>query len=94
MPKVSDNEAQTTQDRTQQADREIRPEYYKTGADGKQHWDRAWERYREAWFVLNITKYVERYRDKEGLKDLYKARTYLNKLISLEELEEAERDTK
>jgi hypothetical protein len=51
----------------------------------QQHWDRAWDLYREAWFVLNITKYVERYRDKGGIDDLKKARHYLDKLIELEE---------
>lgn len=33
-------------------------------------------------FEGNIVKYITRYRHKDGLKDLYKARTYLNKLIS------------
>lgn len=33
----------------------------------------------------NIVKYVSRYLKKDGLKDLYKARDYLNKLIGLEE---------
>lgn len=61
------------------------PTHYKTNEkEGKQHWDRAWELYREAWFVLNITKYVERYRGKNGIKDLEKARHYLDKLIELE----------
>lgn len=50
----------------------------------EQHWDRMWKLYREAWFVGNITKYVERYRDKDGLKDLQKALHYLDKLIELE----------
>lgn len=54
---------------------------------GQEHWDRAWDKYREAWFVLNITKYVERYRSKDGLQDLLKARQYLDKLIALEEAE-------
>lgn len=54
----------------------------KTGT--QQHWDRMWDLYREAWFVGNITKYVERYRDKNGLDDLEKARHYLDKLIEKE----------
>ncbi len=33
----------------------------------------------------NIVKYISRYMKKDGLKDLYKARDYLNKLIGLEE---------
>ena len=31
----------------------------------------------------NIIKYVTRYKDKNGLEDLEKARWYLNKLISM-----------
>lgn len=65
-----------------------RPAHYDKG-DAPQHWDRMWELYREAWFVGNVTKYVERYRGKDGLKDLRKARTYLDKLIELEEKEVA-----
>ena len=34
----------------------------------------------------NICKYVVRWREKDGLKDLYKARDYLNALIAHEEL--------
>ena len=33
----------------------------------------------------NIMKYVYRWQDKDGLKDLYKARDYLNALIAAEE---------
>jgi hypothetical protein len=33
----------------------------------------------------NIMKYVYRWRDKDGIKDLYKARDYLNALIAYEE---------
>lgn len=61
-------------------------EHYKT-EEGEQHWDRMWRFYREAWFVGNITKYVERYRDKNGIEDLKKAQHYLQKLIELEEAE-------
>lgn len=64
---------------------ELAPHYKKQEKEGKQHWDRMWDLYREAWFVGNITKYVERYRDKNGVKDLIKARHYLDKLIELEE---------
>jgi len=34
----------------------------------------------------NICKYVARWREKDGLKDLTKARDYLNALIASEEL--------
>lgn len=33
----------------------------------------------------NIMKYVYRWREKDGLNDLYKARDYLNALITFEE---------
>jgi len=33
----------------------------------------------------NIMKYVYRWRDKDGIRDLYKARDYLNVLIAIEE---------
>lgn len=58
---------------------------------GEQIWDRLWRVYgperARAFFVGNIEKYLERYHTKDGLKDLEKARHYLNKLISLEEIE-------
>ncbi len=58
---------------------------------GEQHWDRlvrlkGLEKAR-AYFTGNITAYVERYEDKNGLEDLKKARHYLDKLIELEEAE-------
>lgn len=33
----------------------------------------------------NVVKYIARWRHKDGLKDLYKARHYLDKLIEVEE---------
>ena len=36
----------------------------------------------------NIMKYVFRWRETEGLRDLYKSRDYLNALIANEELKE------
>lgn len=38
------------------------------------------------WPEGNIIKYVFRYKQKDGLKDLYKALDYLNALIAYEEL--------
>ena len=52
--------------------------------NGEQLWDRIWRRYGPGYFVGNIEKYIERYRKKDGLKDLEKARHYLEKLIELE----------
>jgi hypothetical protein len=37
----------------------------------------------------NIMKYVFRWKEKDGLKDLHKARTYLEALIAHEELQRA-----
>jgi len=37
----------------------------------------------------NIMKYVFRWREKDGMRDLYKARDYLNALIVHEELQQA-----
>ena len=34
----------------------------------------------------NVMKYVFRWKEKDGLKDLYKARDYLNAVIAHEEL--------
>lgn len=34
----------------------------------------------------NVMKYVYRWREKDGLRDLYKARDYLNAVIAHEEL--------
>ena len=76
---MSDRPAKTANDE------QVGGDHYKGTPAGEQHWDRMWGLYREAWFVGNITKYVERYRKKDGLKDLRKARHYLDKLIELEE---------
>lgn len=36
-------------------------------------------------YVLNLVKYVRRYKGKNGVEDLKKARTYLDRLIEFEE---------
>lgn len=61
--------------------------YKKFGKDGEQHWDRIIRLFPdsfEVYFVAAITKYVERYRHKNGIEDLKKARHYLDKLIEAE----------
>lgn len=78
------NEDKTANQRTS----EMAPHYDK-GEGAEQHWDRAWKLYGEAWFVLNVTKYVERYKGKNGIADLRKAQHYLQKLIELETAAEA-----
>ncbi len=61
------------------------------GESGEQHWDRIWRIYGPevayVYYAAVITKYVERYRLKNGIEDLKKARHYLDKLIELEEQE-------
>ena len=37
------------------------------------------------YFEGNILKYLKRWRTKDGLKDLYKCRNYIDKLIAIEE---------
>lgn len=54
----------------------------------QQHWDYAWERKFDQ-FQYNITKRIERWRKKDGLQDLYKARQELDKYIELIEAEQA-----
>jgi hypothetical protein len=58
--------------------------HYKKG--GEEHWDRAW-RLRYDCYQYIITKWIERWREKGGLQDLYKARHAINKYIEVVERE-------
>lgn len=58
------------------------PQYYIAG--GIEVWDFIYA-HNLGYHVGNVIKYVTRYRYKNGLKDLYKARNYLNKVIEREE---------
>lgn len=51
-----------------------------------QHWDYCWIKKFDP-FQYQITKYVERWRRKNGLEDLRKARHFLDKYIELAETE-------
>lgn len=66
----------------------LRPDYYK-GKNGKDLFDMFEEEfpreYTTGFYVLNLVKYVRRYKDKNGVEDLKKARTYLDRLIEFEE---------
>ena len=62
--------------------RQVGGNHYQVG--GEQHWDRQWRLHGAGYFVGCITKYVERYQDKNGVEDLEKARHFLDKLIELE----------
>lgn len=70
----------------------LRPTYYK-GKDGRDLFSRfengllSKEQVR-GFYLGNIMKYITRYRGKNGLEDLLKADTYLNRLIEFEEQEE------
>ena len=52
-----------------------------------QPWDAmaAWftEEELEGFYRGNIIKYIARYKDKDGIKDIYKAQQYLTKLVML-----------
>lgn len=69
-------------------DRQVAGNHYREIAEkagAPQHWDLMWALYGEAWFVGCITKYVLRYKKKNGVEDLKKAQHYLEKLIELEQ---------
>jgi methyl coenzyme M reductase subunit C-like uncharacterized protein (methanogenesis marker protein 7) len=57
---------------------QIGGEHYKSS--GLQHWDIV-DRYDVGYFEGNISKYVTRWRKKNGVQDLKKASHYLQKLI-------------
>lgn len=58
--------------------------HYKQANGGEEHWDRV-NRLGLNYFQACITKYVERYKLKNGIEDLKKARHFIDKLIELEE---------
>jgi len=59
--------------------------HYKKG--GEEHWDRAYRLQYDP-FQYIITKWIERWREKGGLQDLYKARHAIDKYIEVAEREE------
>lgn len=63
-------------------DKQVGGTHYKKG--GEEHWDRMWRLYGRGYFVGCITKYVERYHEKNGIQDLEKALHFTEKLIELE----------
>jgi len=60
-------------------DRQVGGDHYKGDS---QHWDWAWKNELD-YFQGQITKYVARWRDKNGLQDLEKAQHFLEKYIEL-----------
>lgn len=69
-------------------DRQVGGNHYRKN-EGEQHWDRMLRLYGPAYHIGCITKYVERYRDKNGVQDLEKAAHFLEKLIEYEKGREA-----
>jgi hypothetical protein len=61
-------------------ERQVGGEHYKTG--GLEHWDIV-ARFKLDYFQGQITKYVMRWRRKNGIQDLEKARHFLDKYIEL-----------
>jgi hypothetical protein len=64
---------------------QIGGDHYKKG--GEEHWDRAYRLGYDCYQYI-ITKWIERWREKGGLQDLYKARHAINKYIEVAEREE------
>lgn len=67
----------------------LRPDYYK-GKDGKDLFARfesglLTKEQVQGFYIGNVMKYITRYQGKNGIEDLKKARTYLNRLIEFEE---------
>lgn len=60
--------------------RQVGGDHYKTG--GEEHWDRV-HRLGLDYFQGQITKYIERWKKKNGVQDLMKARHFLDKYIEL-----------
>lgn len=64
---------------------EVRPDHYKVG--GIEPWDymetKMTPEQFEGFLLGNVIKYVSRYPEKNGLEDLKKARTYLDRLIGV-----------
>jgi len=60
--------------------RQVGGTHYKVG--GEEHWDRV-HRLQLDYFQAQITKYVERWKKKNGVEDLRKAQHFLEKYIEL-----------
>ena len=66
-------------------ERQVGAEHY--GLKKYQHWDMVHE-FKLDYFQAQITKYVMRWRDKNGIEDLRKANHFLEKYIELQLAEE------
>jgi len=63
-------------------ERVVHPNHYNKGIE---MWDYAYSHNLD-FFEGNIVKYVTRWKDKNGIEDLNKAKQYLDKLIDLQTL--------
>lgn len=61
---------------------QIGGDHYKGGGN-HEHWDIIAQLYGPGYFIAAATKYVQRWRKKNGAQDLEKARHYVVKLIEL-----------
>ena len=65
----------------------LKPDYYATsGSDLIEHWYDKWGKSADIIMVANVEKYLERYKEKNGMEDLQKAKTYLDRLIAKQEV--------
>jgi Protein of unknwon function (DUF3310) len=64
------------------------PDYY-NGKDGMQPFDII-DAFSLDFYEGNVVKYIIRWRRKNGLDDLYKARTYINEVITRAQRDAAE----
>lgn len=74
----------------------LRPDYYK-GKDGKDLFARfesglLTKEQVQGFYIGNVMKYITRYQGKNGVEDLKKARTYLDRLIGFEEQPKEKQD--
>jgi len=71
---------------TQKQDKAIEPEHYKdqSGKDLFYYFNEGLLEHPDEFYKANIFKYVTRYKKKNGLQDLEKAKRYLEELIAYE----------
>src|ERR1051325_4466921 len=82
-----ENKQVTNDGRGEANSRQVGGTHYRD-VPGEQLWDRILRLYGPGYLIGNILKYVERYYKKDGLRDLEKARHYLDKLIEYEEAQQ------
>ena len=95
LEKISEYETHGIKEEVKKADknanesRHIKPDYYKINVAGTEcevkDVIKATVKDYDSVLIANIIKYVMRYRGKNGLEDLKKARTYLDELIGIME---------